>query len=225
MPPADKGYYNGSEGNINGYTVYWGTTTGVTTGTATGSAPAQTGTTSHEIPNLTNNQIYYVIVTATTGMGEGPASTEDSGTPVPDDALPGAPTITSIVPGDAKLVVNWDAPADKGYYNGSEGMISEYTVYWGISSGVTTGSTTKQTVQAPATSYEITGLTNSTTYYVIVTATTGAGTSPASTAVSGTPVCGGRASRSAHDYQHHPRRCQTGGKLGRPRRQGLLQRQ
>ena len=186
--PTDKGYSGGSEGVIDRYTVYWGTSSGLTTSTAIGSEPAAAGTTSHEIDGLTNGQIYYVIVTAATGAGTGPASTESSGTPVPADALPGAPTITGIVPGDSKLVVNWDAPTDKGFHNGSEGMISGYTVYWDTSSGVSKSSATKQTVQDPATSYEISGLSNNQIYHVIVTATTGAGEGNASTAVSGTPV-------------------------------------
>ena len=71
-------------------------------------------------------------------------------------------------------MVNWDAPADKGYYNGSEGVIRRYTVYWDTSSGVSKSSTSK-TVQAPATSLEITGLTNGQEYYILVTATTDAG--------------------------------------------------
>ena len=219
--PTDKGYSGGSEGVISGYTVYWGTNSGLTTSTADGSEAAQTGTTSHEITGLTNGQTYYVIVTATTGAGPGPASTADSGAPIAN-SLPEAPANININPGDTKLTVSWDAPANKGIYNGIAGVIDEYTVYWDTSSGVTTGSTNKQTVQA--TSYEITGLTNNQTYYVIVTATTGAGEGPAPTAVSGTPVpddaLPGKPTITSIDQGDG----KTGGTLERPRRQGLLQR-
>ena len=185
--PADTGYYDAAVGEISGYTVYWDTSSGVSKSSANKQTTGAAAT-SYEISGLSNNQIYHVIVTATTGAGEGNASTAVSGTPVPDDALPGAPTITGIVPGYEKLVISWSAPTDKGYFNGSEGVISGYTVYWDTSSGVSTGSTTKQTVQDPATSYEISGLTNGQIYYVIVTAVTDAGEGPASTEDSGTPV-------------------------------------
>ena len=186
---ANTGIYNGIAGVISGYTVYWDTSSGVSKSSAN-SHTTGAGATSYEITGLTNNQEVYVIVTATTGAGEGPAPTAVSATPVPDDALPGKPTITSIDQGDGKLVVRWSAPADKGFFNGIEGVISEYTVYWKVAPGVTTGSTDKATVQAPATSYEKSGLTNGQNYYFIVTATTGMGEGPASDEVSAAPVAG-----------------------------------
>ena len=85
-------------------------------------------------------------------------------------------------------MVSWSAPVNKGIYNGVEGKITEYTVYWGTTTGVTTGSTTKATVQAPVTSHEINNLNNGQTYYVIVTAATGAGPGPTSNESSGAPV-------------------------------------
>ena len=110
---------------------------------------------------------------------------------LPADALPGAPAITGITPGDSKLVVNWSAPADTGYHDAAVGEISGYTVYWDTSSGVSKSSANSQTTGASATSYEITGLANNQVVYVIVTATTDAGEGDASTAVSGTPVVSG----------------------------------
>ena len=184
--PADKGYSGGSEGVISEYTVYWGTSTGVTTG-STDKATVQAPATSYEIPSLTNGDTYYVIVTATTGAGEGPASTESSAAPIAN-SLPEAPANININPGDTKLTVNWDAPANTGIYNGIAGVISGYTVYWDTSSGVSKSSANSHTTGAAATSYEITGLTNNQMVYVIVTATTDAGEGPAPTEVSATPV-------------------------------------
>ena len=144
---------------------------------------------------------------------------------LPADAVPGAPAITGITPGDTKLEVNWSAPANTGHYDAAVGAISGYTVYWGSSSGVTTGSTTKQTVQAPATSYEITGLTNSTTYYVIVTATTGVGEGPVSSEVSGTPVPDDALPGAPTITSIVPGDAKLVVNWDAPRRQGLLQRQ
>ena len=186
--PADTGYYDAGVGEISGYTVYWDTSSGVSK-SSTDKQTVQAPATSLEVSSLSNNQIYHVIVTATTDAGEGDASTAVSGTPVPDDALPGAPTITSIAPRDGKLLVSWNAPVNKGIYNGVEGYISGYTVYWGTNSGLTTSTATdSEPAAAGTTSHEIDGLTNGQIYYVIVTATTGAGEGNASTEDSGTPV-------------------------------------
>ena len=186
--PTDTGYHDAAVGEISEYTVYWDTSSGVSKSSAT-KQTVQAPTTSYEITGLTNGQTYHVIVTATTGEGEGDASSASSDTPVPADALPGAPTITGIAPGDGKLTVSWDAPTDKGYSGGSEGVIDRYTVYWGTSSGLTTSTAIgSEPAAAGTTSHEIDGLTNGQIYYVIVTAATGAGTGPASTKDSGTPV-------------------------------------
>ena len=81
---------------------------------------------------------------------------------------PGAPTIGTATPGNAKATVTWSAPASDG---GSP--ITSYTVT------ASPGGVTK-TVAAPATSADVTGLTNGTSYTFTVKATNAAGDSPAS---------------------------------------------
>ena len=183
--PADTGYYDAAVGEISEYTVYWDTSSGVSKSSANKQTTGAAAT-SYEISGLANNQAVYVIVTATTGAGEGPASTEDSGTPVPADAPPGAPTSPGTADVDAngkKVTVSWTAPTDLGYYNGIAGVITGYTVYWDTSTGVTKSSSNKRTASATENSLVIDGLTDNQTYYFVVTATTGAGESADSTEV------------------------------------------
>ena len=85
------------------------------------------------------------------------------------DAPPGKPVITASVAGDGKIDLTWSPPGDGGFINGNgtPGTVTKYTVYWG-SSTITTSSTDKADVTAPA--YTITGLTNGSDVFFIVTA-------------------------------------------------------
>ena len=111
---------------------------------------------------------------------------------LPADSPPsGAPGITGIAPRDGALAVSWTAPADRGYYDGGKGVITEYTVYWDTASGLTASTAANsQTVLPANNSFEIASLTNGQTYYFIITAATAVGEGPASSAVSGTPSSG-----------------------------------
>jgi hypothetical protein len=89
------------------------------------------------------------------------------------EAVPGAPTIGTAVPGDESATVSWTPPvADGGL------PISTYVVtpYIGFSPQPS------QTVPAPATSAVVTGLTNATEYRFRVQAVNSLGTGPFSTA-------------------------------------------
>ena len=104
---------------------------------------------------------------------------------------PGAPAISGSTAGDGQVEVTWTAPSDTGIINGdgSEGIITKYTVYWGDSTGFTPSDDKKADVtDTTNTTYTITGLTNGTEVFFIVTATNAAGEGAASTEVSGTPV-------------------------------------
>jgi hypothetical protein len=82
--------------------------------------------------------------------------------------VPGAPTGVSAQPGNASAMVSWTAPANGG------SAITYYTV---TPSG---GTPVTVTGNPPATSANVTGLTNGTPYTFTVTATNGIGTGPAS---------------------------------------------
>jgi hypothetical protein len=85
---------------------------------------------------------------------------------------PGAPTIGTATPGDAKATVAWTVPASDG---GS--AVTSYTVT--ASPGGATA-----TVAAPAIQADVTGLTNGTAYTFTVRSTNAAGNGPESAATS-----------------------------------------
>ena len=175
--PSDTG-----GADITDYTVYWGTEAAVTTDTTTKKSTGNGSVTSLTITGLTNGLSYYFIVTATNSIGESVASTAVSATLA--TVAPDAPTDVETAPGNTKVTVSWTAPSDTG---GAD--ITDYTVYWGTEAAVTTDTTTKKsTGNGSVTSLTITGLTNGTMYYFIVTATNSIGESVASTAVSATPA-------------------------------------
>ncbi len=201
--PTDTGITggNGTEGVITKYTVYWGTSPGVTSATA-GSNKKDTADgnpLSLVIDQLINDTPYYFIVTAWNGTGQGAPSTEESATPVPPaDRAPGAPTDITATPGDRQVTVGWTAPTDTGITggNGTEGVITKYTVYWGTSPGVTpatAGSNKKDTADGNPLSLVIDQLINDTPYYFIVTAWNDTGESEATAEQSATAIPADRA--------------------------------
>ena len=96
---------------------------------------------------------------------------------VPPVTLLAAPTAVSAVAGNQNIALSWNAVP----------QATSYTVYWSSSSSVT-----KQTGSAisgiAAAAYLHSGLTNSTTYYYVVTATKGPVESSESAEVSATPA-------------------------------------
>src|SRR5271157_3700827 len=107
---------------------------------------------------LTNGQIYYYVVTAVNAMGESVKSAETGAKPV---TVPGALTGLLLTPGNAQIVLIWDAPSNNG---GS--AITNYRIYRGTSSGFETLLTTLGVVLT----YTNTGLTNGQLYYYQVSA-------------------------------------------------------
>lgn len=91
---------------ITSYRIYRGTTAGAETSLATvGNVLTYTDT------NVGNGTTYYYKVSAITSAGEGAKSNERSATPT---AVPGAPTLTALTPGDTALAAIWAAPANDG---------------------------------------------------------------------------------------------------------------
>lgn len=138
--------------------------------TCTATAPATTCT----VTGLTNGTSYTFYVTATNAAGTSAASNANAVIP---STTPGAPTITSITPGNRKLSVQFSAPASNGgaalgYYDVS----TDNGVTWKSTYGMVSGTT-----------ITVGGLTNGTTYQVKVRARNVVGPGAASAAASSTP--------------------------------------
>jgi fibronectin type III domain protein len=150
------------------YDVYYSTSAAVSTTSYSGSITA--ATTSALVSGLTNGTTYYFIVTAVNGSGTSAASSPAaSASPSVVTAIPSVPTDVIAIAGNAQVTVSWTA---------STGA-SSYKIYYSTSAAVSTASYLGL-ISTAATSDIVSGLTNSTTYYFIVTAVNGAGASAAS---------------------------------------------
>ena len=132
----------------------------------------------HTITGLTNGQSYVVYVRQVNSIGTGAwsaassaftpqASTPTPSPPQPVFTPPGQPREVSADPGNAQATVTWLPPSDSGSF-----PIDVYMVRTQPGGQSCTTSTTTCTV---------TGLTNGTAYTFTVTASSAAGTGPAST--------------------------------------------
>ena len=156
-----------SNGNstITSYTVtpYIGSTAQPTTTVTGNPAPTTAG-----VSGLTNGTAYTFTVTATNGIGSGPASASSNVVTPVAPTPPAAPTGVTATAGNGSVSLTWTAPANNG------STITSYTVTPSSGTPVTvTGS------PAPANA-TVTGLANGTTYTFTVTATNSAGTGAAS---------------------------------------------
>ena len=131
----------------------------------------------HTITGLTNGHSYVVYVRQVNSIGTGAwsaassAFTPQSSTPTPSPpqpafTLPGQPRQVSADPGNAQATVTWLPPTDTGSY-----PIDGYVV---------TTNPGGRTCSTASTSCTVTGLTNGTSYTFTVTASSAAGTGPAS---------------------------------------------
>ncbi|HVA61746.1 MAG TPA: fibronectin type III domain-containing protein [Mycobacteriales bacterium] len=129
------------------------------------------------VTGLTNGTLYDVSVVATNGVGAGPAGT----TTVTPATVPGAPTLTSVSPGDGQAQVSWTNATNDG---GSTVIGYVVTAHAQGTTGATGDVVAKPTAGSP---YTLTGLTNGTSYDVTVAETNARGTGAASAAMSVTP--------------------------------------
>jgi cellulose 1,4-beta-cellobiosidase len=128
---------------------------------------------------LTNGTTYYYVVVAVNAAGTSPNSAQVSATP---SAPPAAPTNVQAAAGNAQVTLTWNASAGATSYT-----VQRSTTSGGPYATVPGGS------GLAGTSFVDTGLTNGTTYYYVVIAVNGAGSSPNSAQVSATPTAGGAA--------------------------------
>jgi fibronectin type 3 domain-containing protein len=190
----------GSDGGtgISGYEIYRGTSPGGESGTPV-NASLVAGT-SFTVTGLTNGTRYYFTVAAVnkaklqsaksgeasatpsagasasasasasgSASATGPATASPSGgATATATGTPGAPAGLTATPGNGEVGLSWTAPASVG---GAPPV--SYHVYQGTSPGFTLGTPVTTTSDTHAT---VTGLTNGTTYYFVVTAVDGSGT-------------------------------------------------
>ncbi len=154
---------------ITSYTVtpYIGSTAQTAT-VVTGSPPA----TSTTVNGLTDGTGYTFTVTATNGVGTGPASAPSNQVTPVAPTVPAAPAGVTATAGNASATVSWSAPANGG------SPITLYTVTPYLA-GVAQAAS-QVSGSPPVTTATITGLTNGDAYTFTVTATNAVGAGPAS---------------------------------------------
>jgi Domain of unknown function (DUF1929)/Fibronectin type III domain/Kelch motif len=154
---------------ITSYTVtpYIGSAAQTAT-VVTGSPPATSAT----VNGLTDGTAYTFTVTATNGVGTGPASAPSGQVTPTAPTVPAAPAGVTATPGNQSATVSWSAPASGG------SPITLYTVTPYLA-GVAQ-SATQVSGSPPATKANITGLTNGDAYTFTVSATNAVGAGPAS---------------------------------------------
>ncbi|MGR3914256.1 MAG: fibronectin type III domain-containing protein [Gammaproteobacteria bacterium] len=123
-------------------------------------------TLTYTLSGLTNGSVYAVQIAAENSRGAGAWSASQSGMPM--QTAPGAPQSVSSAISDATLMLSWDAPANDG-----GAAISDYQVRWkaaGASAWANPAGENGESAGADDTAYDITGLTNGTTYEAQVAA-------------------------------------------------------
>lgn len=158
-------------GDATSYNIYYGTTPGVTT---TNGSKMVNATSPQAITGLTNGTVYYFAVSALNAVGESALSSEVTTTPVPP--VPAKPAGIVASGGDGQVTVTWSAVTGATSYN----------IYYGTAAGVTTATGTKvATVTSPQV---VSGLTNGTPYFFVVTAVNAGGESAVSSEKTATPA-------------------------------------
>jgi len=124
-----------------------------------------TSTTTCTISPLTNGTTYYVSVYATNSVGDGTSSSRLASAP---GSLPGVPRSATTSRGDGRITVTWLAPSSEG-----SSSITSYTARARLSRS--SSADVVASCSTSALSCTISGVTNSSIYYVSVTATNAVG--------------------------------------------------
>ena len=158
-------------GTVTSYTVKYSTFSG---GENSGTIIPNLSSPSNTVPGLANGTTYYFVVTATNSSGTSVNSAEASQTPA---GLPPPPAQLQAVAGNATVQLNWPAVAGAG-------------ISYSIFRGTTPGNESPSPIYSglTTTSQLDTGLTNGTTYYYTVTATSSLGQSVYSAEANATPI-------------------------------------
>ena len=169
--------FSGAAGNGSTITAYTAACSS-SDGGAFGSAGNGGTITPLTVSGLTNGKTYTCTVTATNGVGTGPASPASAA--VIPAAAPSAPALPAIASGNTQIVVTFAAPADNG------SAITSYNAACTSSDGGAAGSNAG--AGSPIT---VGGLTNGKTYTCTVTATNGVGPgAPSAASAAAVPATG-----------------------------------
>ena len=180
IPPANC--------TINSYSLYRSTTSGFTPSSSNLIAGGVAGT-SYSDTGLAASTTYYYVVEAVDADGTSVASAQVSSTTITPtcSAMPAAPTgLVATASSSSAIGLSWAAVTPP-----PNCTISSYSVYGSETSGFTPGSSTLIASGLTSPSYSNTGLAASTTYYYVVEALDGDGTSAASAQISATTGQGG----------------------------------
>ena len=160
----------------------WSASTGATSynvkrATTSGGPYATVGsatTTSFTNTGLVDGTKYFYVVAAVNTAGESANSAEVNATPAAPVTPPAAPAGLTAIPGNAQVNLSWMASAGATSYH--------------VKRGTTSGGPYTQVAAPTVTTFTDTSLTNSTTYYYVVSALNAAGESGNSTQASATPA-------------------------------------
>ena len=160
-----------NDATIGNYTYEVSTDGGTTFAEIEGSSAT---TTAHTVMGLTNGTEYTFAVRAVNGTGNGLVATVNA-RPI---AVPAAPTISSVTPGDGQVALEWADPDDSS--------ITMYQVRWKVKDSDDSTYTAWANIavtdpDAPPTGYIVTGLTDDPEYTFALRAENASGVGPAST--------------------------------------------
>lgn len=148
---------------ITGYTATaWSASSG---GSVAESCTAAVGTTTCTLTPLTNGTTYYVSVLATNSAGDGTASERLARSP---GSLPGAPRSVTTSRGDGTITVAWLAPTSEG-----SSTITSYTA--SVRTAQSSSASVVGTCTTAGLTCAVSGVVNSTVYYVSVAASSTVG--------------------------------------------------
>ena len=139
--------------NASSYNIYYSTTSA--NATKANGIKITDVTSPYPVTGLNNDgTTYYFVVTAVNYVSESAESPQASCT------LAARPEISSITAGDGQATIKWKGVANAASYN----------IYWSTTPGVSPANATSK-INVPASNLQtvVTGLTNETTYYFVVT--------------------------------------------------------
>ena len=169
---AHPGFIDGIRTSISAYTVYYNTRDDFSDLEALANQTVDAGTNLYAvIDGLESGKLYYLAVTASNTVGEGPVAQSVS---TRTNSLPGRPLITERIPGNEEVQLSWLVPASAGWKDGTQASIVEYRIYQDAKA-IDNVEQLSPVGSAQDMRYTASSLSNGQTYYFAVTAVNGHG--------------------------------------------------